>query len=271
MKSSPVLREVLRLRLTADAAGCRSATHARERVPTVYAETVDEVENTFVRYPIPLLQVVGRHVVPFLYEVDWREGASVATLRAEHRDRIQLLPRVADRLVILGPMLRPLIELHWTKDVARWTGVGLDDSALQAHLFGAERVSFPIKLISRLSDLQGGRCFYCDDSVVGRGHVDHFLAWSRWANDAIENLVLADRCNLAKSDHLVASEHVQRWLGRVHREGESLTSIARGTGWLTDPARSVALVRTTYSHVSPGTPLWRVGGDFVLADGPLDV
>ena len=240
-------------------------------MPAVYAETVDEVENTFVRYPIPLLQVVGRHVVPFLYEVDWPEGASVARLRAEHRDHIQLLPGIADRLVILGPMLRPLIELHWTKDVARWTGVGLEDSALQAHLFGAERVSFPIKLVGGLRDLQSGRCFYCDDSIVGRGHVDHFLAWSRWPNDAIENLVLSDRCNLAKSDHLVASEHVERWFGRVRRDGKSLASIAEGTGWLTDPARSVALVRTTYSHLSPGTPLWKVNGEFVLADGPLDV
>jgi hypothetical protein len=59
MKSSPVLRAVLRLRLAGDNAGCRSVDDARERVGDVYDEVLTEVETTFVRYPLPLLQVVG--------------------------------------------------------------------------------------------------------------------------------------------------------------------------------------------------------------------
>jgi hypothetical protein len=70
MKSSPVLRAVLRLRLAGDANGCRTVEDASRRLPGVYAEVLAEVEDTFVRYPIPLLQVVGASVVPFLYEVD---------------------------------------------------------------------------------------------------------------------------------------------------------------------------------------------------------
>ena len=271
MKSSPVLRAVLRLRLAGDNAGCRSVDDARERVADVYDEVLAEVETTFVRYPIPLLQVVGSRVVPFLYHVDWPQGTSLNTLRANGRDHVRLLPGVGDRLIVLGPMLRPLIELHWTRDVARWTGVNLEDAALQAHLFGAERVAFPASLVAELRNLQEGRCFYCDEPIAGRGHVDHFLAWSRWPNDAIENLVMADRCNLDKSDHLVTADHVTRWRHRLDDRSSVLRRAATTAGWRSDPRRSAALVSSTYSHIAPGTPLWRHGRSFDIADGPLFV
>ena len=271
MKSSPVLRAMLRLRVAGDAARCRTVDDAKVRANDVYEQVLDEVEATFVRYPIPLLQVVGATVIPFLYEVDWPEGTSVAALRRQRRDRIRLLPGVADRLVVLGPMLRPLIQLHWTRDVARWTGVSLEDTALQAHLFGSERVAFPAQIVSALFDLQHGCCFYCDEPLSGRGHVDHFLAWSRWPNDAIENLVLADRCNLAKSDHLVVEEHLGRWGQRVDTEADALQGAAARAGWRSDPNRTMALVRSTYSHVAPGTPLWRREAEFEIATGPIAI
>jgi hypothetical protein len=271
MKSSPVLRAVLRLRLAGDNAGCRTVDDARERVPDVYDDVLTDVETTFVRYPIPLLQVVGSRVVPFLYYVDWPEGTSLKALRVDGRDQVRLLPGVADRLIVLGPMLRPLIELHWTRDVARWTGVSLEDVALQAHLFGAERVAFPPALVAGLRDLQAGRCFYCNEPIAGRGHVDHFLAWSRWPNDAIENLVLADRCNRDTSDHLVTADHLSRWRHRLNDSSSALCRAATTAKWRSDPHRSVALVSNTYSHIAPGTPLWRHGRAFDFADGPLFV
>jgi hypothetical protein len=42
----------------------------RARLGGLFSEVLDEDESTFVRYPIPLLQVVGTRVVPSLYEVD---------------------------------------------------------------------------------------------------------------------------------------------------------------------------------------------------------
>lgn len=271
MKSSPVLRAMLRLRLAGDVAGCRSVEMARTRVGDIYQEVLSEVEATFVRYPIPLLQVVGTRVVPFLYEVDWPEGMSVARLQAEGRDHLRLLPGVADRLIVLGPMLRPLIELHWVRDVARWSRVSLEDEALQSHLFGSERVAFPAALVSGLREMQVGRCFYCREPLSGRGHVDHFLPWSRWPNDAIEEVVLADRCNLVKSDHLVGDDHLRRWCGRLDQRADELADIATAVSWLSDPLRSIALVRSTYGHIAAGTPLWRHGASFDLATGPLSI
>ena len=43
-------------------------------LPLDYLRTLDGVEETFVRHTIPLMQVVGSGVVPFLYEVDWAEA-----------------------------------------------------------------------------------------------------------------------------------------------------------------------------------------------------
>jgi hypothetical protein len=31
------------------------------------------------------------------------------------------------------------------------------------------------------------------------------------------------------------------------------------------------LIRSTYAHVAPGTPLWVTGREFVEADGPVAV
>jgi hypothetical protein len=68
---------------------------------------------------------------------------------------------------------------------------------------------------------------------------------NRWPNDAVENLVAADRCNGAKSDHLVASNQLERWLRhRVDAAGD-LDRLAAEAGWPSEPARSLALVRTT--------------------------
>lgn len=269
MKGSPPLRAALRFRLHGDVAGCRSFDDARAQLPAEYELALDVVEDTFVRYPIPLLQVVGNQLVPFLYEADWAEGTSVAALRRIGRDRVTFLPGVIGRLLVLGPMLRSLIELHWSNDVARWTGVQLEDASLRAHLFGNERVSFPTRLVGALAELQQGACFYCGERIDGRGQVDHFLAWSRWPNDAIENLVLADRCNGAKSDHLVARPHLERWRTRLGAHESDLVGIATECGWRSDLRRSSALVANTYTHMAPGTPLWVRGSEFEMATDPF--
>ncbi len=269
MKGSPPLRAALRLRLLGDGSGCLTVDDVRNRLPAEYEMALDVVEDTFVRYPIPLLQVVGTRLLPFLYEADWPEGMSVASLRRRGRDRVRFLPGVVDRLVVLGPMLRPLVELHWTNDVARWTGVDLEDATLRSHLFGSERASFPARLVGALREVQKGSCFYCGDALQGRGQVDHFLAWSRWPNDAVENLVLADGCNGAKSDHLVARQHLDHWSAHVKARRADLADIASLAVWRTDPLRTRALVASTYAHLAAGTPLWVHGANFELARGPL--
>jgi hypothetical protein len=58
-------------------------------------------------------------------------------------------------------MLRPPIELHWTRDVARWSDVALENAALQAHPFGVERTAVPSALVAglvRSSRVAGSTC-----------------------------------------------------------------------------------------------------------------
>ncbi len=270
-KQSAVITAVAELHRAAEEANARTLADIQIRLGTEYEHAVQRVEETFVRYPIPLLQVIGRQTVPFLYEPDWPEGTRVSQLRAEGRDAVRLLPGVADRLVVLGPLLRPLIEVHWAADVAKWSGITLEDERLHAHLFGAERVGFPAALRKGLVDLQDGRCFYCDEPIKGTAELDHFLAWSRWPNDAVENLVAADRCNGMKSAHLAAKPHLDRWRDRMDSSLSDLTSIAESARWVSDPSRSRALVTSTYGHLAAGTPLWVEGVEFVAAEGPIAV
>jgi hypothetical protein len=169
MKASPVLAAASNLRSQATLRSCSTLHQVRARMPAEYEHAVDIVEDTFVRYPIPLMQVVGGTTVPFLYAVDWPEGTSPRLLRRAGSDRVRLLDGVADRLVVIGPMLRPLIELHWSRDVARWTRLPMEDDDLRAHLFGTDRSAFPKALVGQLSELQRRRVLLLRQPGWARG------------------------------------------------------------------------------------------------------
>jgi hypothetical protein len=268
-KTSTVLAAVERLHVVADEHRLRTVAEVGSRLPIEYGAALEAVEDTLVRYPIPLMQTVGATSMPFLYEVDWPEGTSVTSLRRSGGERLRLMEGVPGRLAVLGPMLRPLIELHWTRDVAKWTGVALEDEALRTHLFGAERVTFPRSLVADLSDLQSGECFYCASKLGSRREVDHFLAWSRSHDDAIQNLVIADRCNGWKSDHLAAEEHLVRWRARLEYSAAELAAIATKRRWDSSPMATWGRARTVYSHLAPNVPLWLREREFEFAPGPL--
>ncbi|MDP9407060.1 MAG: HNH endonuclease [Actinomycetota bacterium] len=103
---------------------------------------------------------------------------------------VELRPGVADALVSLAGLLRPLLELHWTRAVARLNGTELGEDRLREFLFGASRVSLQ-RLRPGLTDLQDGRCFYCGTRLrPGSTDVDHVVPWSRVPNDALANLFL---------------------------------------------------------------------------------
>ena len=264
--SSAVLNAVLRLHLIAEASGARSLRSAMLRHPEEYQQCLNEVEHTFARYPILRLQVVGTEYRPFLYDVDWGESVTLRSLHADGEGMVRFRPGASDQLLRLAPLLRPLIELHWVRMVAALNGLDVEGERLRAHLFGTDRARFPAALRSGLRELQNDRCFYCDERLGQRVEVDHFIPWSRWPNDAIENLVLADACNGHKSDHLAASEHVQRWAERGLERGDDLVEISESAGWLTEPARTFAIGRSTYFHLAGGTPLWIRAGTFADED-----
>src|SRR5262245_46020890 len=92
----------------------------------------------------------------------------------------------------------------------------LEESQLEAFLFGTDRIR-TAKIRAGLWEIQRGRCFYCDTGVrePARAEVDHFIPWSRYPDDGLDNLVVADTgCNGFKSGSLAAAEHVARWARR---------------------------------------------------------
>ena len=106
--------------------------------------------------PDPLLQVVGTTVVPFLYEVEWPEGASVSGLRAEGRDRVRLLPGVADRLVVLGPLLRPLHRAPLGSRRGRLVQRSTRRHRPARSPVRRRAASFPLALVSGHSEIHAG-------------------------------------------------------------------------------------------------------------------
>src|SRR5438093_6342959 len=104
-------------------------------------------------------------------------------------NRIHLRPGVGEALVRLNHLLRPLIHHQWAVKVA--TLNRLDEYQLERFLFGAERV--PLERVrGPIIELQEGRCFYCAERLASRAgqtpDVDHFIPWSRYPDDGLENL-----------------------------------------------------------------------------------
>jgi len=270
-RRASVLTAVLDLYLHAHAAGIAGLGAIRRAFPDRYESALDRVELTFARYPLLRLQVLGTQHRPFLYDVGWRESVSLAALHAPGGGRVVLRPGAGDHLLRLTPLLRPLIELHWTRMVARLNDIDTEGDQLRAHLFGSTRRTFPPALRGGLSDLQASACFYCGDRIRSGGQIDHVIPWARWPNDAVENLVLTDTCNTAKRDHLPGLEHIDRWARRLVVHHDDLGALADATRWESDRERSIAIARTAYAHLPTGTLLWAGRDDFRNDDPALIV
>ncbi|MEX0768854.1 MAG: HNH endonuclease domain-containing protein [Microthrixaceae bacterium] len=268
--NSVALRAVLRLHLLAESTGIKSVAGIALRLPSEYEQCLDVIEQAFARYPIRLLQTVGKENRPFLYEFDWTGSVSLKALHSPGGGVLRFKPGAADHLLRLAPLLRPLIELHWTRMVAQLNQIATEDQRLHDHLFGVERTAFPKTLRAGLMDLQRGRCFYCNSQLGVSTQVDHFVPWSRWPNNAMENLVLADSCNSHKSDYLPAMKHVENWSQRFVQSSVDLSQLAAESNWESSPTRSLSLARTCYAHLPHGTPFWLLARDFV-EDNPAKI
>jgi hypothetical protein len=271
-----IIRLIMAFRDEADQ--LRSGTPARARLAAGarYRKLVDDVEWKLIEMPLPRLQRFGGRVDRFLYRIGWDEALRLGEVRRYQRgqggtfdNRLLLAPGVGDGLVTLNGLLRPLIQRQWAARVARMND--LEEARLESFLFGRARISLePVR--GGLQEIQRGRCFYCDD-VLGGGsatgpQVDHFIPWSRYPNDAIENLVVAhDRCNARKSDFLAASDHVGRWCSRMAGdEATELLQLAELVGWETGAERSLAVARGIYFRLPVDMPLWLRGLEFAAYD-----
>lgn len=241
---------------------------------SAFQRLVDKVEWTLILMPLPRLQVVGRETERLLYEIGWgleieRERRRVVEYQKNPAsgtfdNHIRLYPKVGDYLVMLNGLLRPLIHRGWSAMVARLNR--LDESRLESFLFGVDRSQLTA-VRPGLLDLQRGRCFYCGGGLGRAAEVDHFIPWSRYPDNGIENLVIADgRCNGAKRDFLAAGEHLRRWRERNRDMSRDLLGIAVDVKWETHPDETLGVARGVYLRLPPGARLWLRGPEFSPAD-----
>jgi hypothetical protein len=242
---------------------------ARASAPAAFERLVREVEWKLIEMPLPRLQTLRKHRVRFIYDIGWDENVRVGVVRRYQRgerdafdNRILLLPGVAEHLVRLNGVIRPLLHRHWASLVARLNG--LEESKLERFLFGTERTALT-QLRGPLADLQGDRCFYCADGLRRQTEVDHFIPWSRFPDDALDNLVAAhDRCNAAKRDFLAAAPHLRRWRERL--DSPDLGDVAAETGWHRNPDTTLGVARAIYLRLPAEVPLWEYGTEFSPSD-----
>lgn len=236
-----------------------------------YTTLVDEVAWKLVEMPLPRLQRFGGGE-PFLYELNW----DLDVRRSDYRQRperfhIRLRPDVGGHLIRLAGLLRPLIQQQWVERIVHWNRRQVPELAtradLDAFLFGADRADLaPVR--RELREAQARRCLYCQEELLGRVQVDHFLPWARYPDDGIHNLVAAHpECNSRKRDALAAAQHVERWAERFRSPiGARLGHIAHERRWPAHPQRTLSVARAVYLRLPPDARLWSVREQFVAPE-----
>ena len=233
---------------------------------------LDKVEAKLIEDPIPRLQVLQGRPLPFLYRCPWTLPIDRKVVRRMvHEGRgpsnvLQLEPGVAEGLIRLNGVLRPLIQREWARRVAQLNG--FKEADVHEFLFDSPRVD-TAPLRSHLRSIQSGRCFFCEERLDGTVHVDHFLPRARYADDSIDNLVLSDStCNSAKKALLPSAAHVRNWAARF--ADPRLDEVVSATGWSRDRSVSISVATALYRRLPEGTRLWHARTESTSIDTERD-
>lgn len=237
-----------------------SLDRARLRHPADIRSLERTVEETVLRYPIPLLQRFGAGKSAredrFIYGYGW------APEKLPDDDRLFLVDRAGEALAALAGLLRPVVQREWLHFVARRNSEEIDEFRVERFLFGADRTSL-LAVRGPLLEEQQGRCFYCH-GTGGPWEVDHFLPWARWPDDNLDNLVAAhSSCNNDKRAALAGTVHLRRWWPRLQPDTSAFNTvqqIATSVGWPRTPSATAGGARALYLHQPPGTMAWASRG-----------
>lgn len=113
---------------------------------------LNKVSGTIAQMPLWKLQVVGRSVIPFLYE---QHGTGKG---------INLKPGGVFCLRRFYDLIRNLVQSAWIRHVRMLNINLLGESDIGEFLFGAERMVLPgLRVV--LKDFQKNVCFYCNKKL----------------------------------------------------------------------------------------------------------
>ncbi len=275
-KQAKILSDIAAFKGRLEIAQC-SAPQGRKESADAFEKLVDTVEWILIDKPLPKLQRVGKHDQELIYKIGWTDDGSLKkssvtkyqkTGAGKFDNRILFLSGVSEYLVVLNGLLRPMIHREWVAMVARINK--LEQSHLESFLFDTNRTALG-RVQDPLRELQDNRCFYCNGKLDNKKvEVDHFIPWSRYPDNGIENLVVADRkCNNNKRDFLACSDHVSHWVERNApgtTSANALVEIAGDVNWESHPSQTMGVARGIYLRLAPDVLLWDKRGAFVYAD-----
>jgi hypothetical protein len=218
---------------------------AARRNQSVWRPLQNSVATTIAQMPLWKLQVVGRVIIPFIYE---QHGSG---------NIINLNPGVVFCFRRFYDLIRNLIQSAWIRHVRTLNIDFLGESDLSEFLFGAERSVLP-GLRAILRDVQDGDCFYCNKQLREGGDIDHFIPWSRYSLDLGHNFVLAhSTCNRSKRDFLAAPCHLESWQKRNQCHRQSLGQEFDSRGIFHNLEATEKIVVWAYSQAeTAGANLW---------------
>jgi hypothetical protein len=261
-KQAQIPNAILRFRRNKTLNAAESFQRAKRTHSVEYESLLQSVEWTLIEMPLPRLQTVGLSRDPFIYEINWDDTVRRSDVRNDFDNVIRFKPGVGDLLIRLNSLLRPLIHKKWASMVSHINK--LPENQLENFLFGIDRVS-SVRIREGLWEIQRKYCFYCGERISEprQGEVDHFLPWSRYPDNGMENLVVAHkRCNNDKRDFLAAAGHVERWRDRFLADKAGFTDLAR------DPLKTKGAARALYLRLHADARLWSEGKRFVPPDFP---
>ncbi len=226
------------------------------RQPDAWKRLVKSIAPTLREQPLWRLQVVGPETLDFLY------GPS-------ETDSIELRAGVAFCFRQFFTLIQDLVRAAWLRDVRRLNNDLLGETTdLRDFLFGAERAALTVAK-PVLMELQEGRCFYCAARMQEpTAEVDHFIPWTRYSVDLLQNLVLADRqCNSKKRDRIAHVDHLAKWAVRNREQGEDLSKTL-GTRVVSDLRIANSVAFWSYSQTEDAKGLTWVSGDSLTPLSP---
>ncbi|TGE84740.1 endonuclease [Pseudoalteromonas sp. KS88] len=181
----------------------KNITHLQQlKQSKYYKSTHREVLKTLKKQPLWRLQKLSKQDVCFLYP------------HTNSHDYITLNPGIAGCFRRFYDLVTYLAKSGWLQKIQsinyNKTLIG-PSSELHDFLFSFDRNALS-KVKPVLIELQHGNCFYCQKPLNSTTDVDHFIPFSRYANDLGHNFVAAhSECNKSKSNFLAAQLHRERW------------------------------------------------------------
>lgn len=262
----------------------RSHGAFRRAHPGRHAQLVDDVEWELIKSTLPRLQELGHGAEEFIFTAPWRLQGESCDLCAYLVDRgghpltrddvardperrtLRFVGSAAGYLAGLHGLLRPLLEREWVESVASFNRLPLGRS-LHDFLFGVDARALGDLVEPLLALEEQSVCFYCRSALSGRVIVDHFIPWSRSADNDLANLVVAHgHCAERKRGHLAALHHVERW--RLRNDFGDLAAIAVEHDWEHEQGRSLGIARANYLNLPREIPLWAIDDVFEPIEAP---